>query len=253
MAAPLNRIERGKHRLKVFKHHYAQIVGTPIGGKLLDFGAGAGEFLLAAVNDGIDAYGVDTEDARINQFRRLAAAFDAVEARHQRYSGRFLPFDDEHFDTVYSWYVFEHVADPWQAVKEIARVTKSDGIVAIHAQDARCAYEGHAGVPWPPFLPREFIAAYLDELGLEEHIDFVTEQVFYVTAPQLASAFQSFGFEVMFQNDDPPDYYPEAMSINSDATARQAARDLKQLKEEGRWNSPTQDLQLYLKKRSNPV
>lgn len=42
-----------------------------------------------------------------------------------------LPFQDASFDKIICSEVLEHVADDWQGIKEMARVLKNDGIIAI--------------------------------------------------------------------------------------------------------------------------
>lgn len=60
-------------------------------------------------------------------------AFDAVSADGVDIVGDIhaMPIDSETFDCVFCTGTLEHVADPWQAIREIHRVTKPGGIVHI--------------------------------------------------------------------------------------------------------------------------
>ena len=60
-------------------------------------------------------------------------AFDAVAVPGVDVVGDIhaMPFADDSFDCVFCTGTLEHVRDPWQAVREIHRVVKSDGLVHI--------------------------------------------------------------------------------------------------------------------------
>ncbi|GAB3148655.1 methyltransferase domain-containing protein [Microbacterium neimengense] len=57
-----------------------------------------------------------------------------------------LPFDDDSFDVAHAHQVLQHIADPVQALRELARVTRPGGIVAVRDAD-------FAGFAWWPQLP----------------------------------------------------------------------------------------------------
>ncbi|TFD90057.1 class I SAM-dependent methyltransferase [Cryobacterium serini] len=57
-----------------------------------------------------------------------------------------LEFDDATFDVAHAHQVLQHVADPVQALREMARVTKPGGIVAVRDSD-------YAGFCWWPQIP----------------------------------------------------------------------------------------------------
>ncbi len=57
-----------------------------------------------------------------------------------------LPFADGEFDVVHAHQVLQHVADPVQALREMARVTKPGGVVAARDSD-------YATFAWWPRLP----------------------------------------------------------------------------------------------------
>lgn len=57
-----------------------------------------------------------------------------------------LDFEDDTFDVAHAHQVLQHVADPVLALRELARVTKPGGLVAVRDSD-------YAGFTWWPQLP----------------------------------------------------------------------------------------------------
>ena len=89
-------------------------------GKMMDFGCGAKPYKsLFNVNEyiGVDfqGQGHSHENEQIDVF----------------YDGKTLPFPDNHFDSVFSTEVFEHVFNLEEIVVEIKRVMKSGGKILI--------------------------------------------------------------------------------------------------------------------------
>ncbi len=68
-----------------------------------------------------------------------------------------LPFDDASFDVVHAHQVLQHVADPVRALRELARVTRPGGVVAVRDSD----YAAFAWHPASPELDR-WLALYRD-------------------------------------------------------------------------------------------
>ncbi len=66
-----------------------------------------------------------------------------------------LPFADDSFDVVHAHQVLQHVGDPVQALREMRRVTRPGGIVAVRDSD-------YAAFAWHPALPEltEWMALY---------------------------------------------------------------------------------------------
>ena len=93
--------------------------------RVLDLGCGAGNSvdLFRRHDPEIDWVGVDIEDSQEARARRRTdAAFIA-------YDGVRVPFPDHTFDLVYSSQVLEHVPDPQQHLREIARVLRAGGVL----------------------------------------------------------------------------------------------------------------------------
>lgn len=93
----------------------------PVKGKILDIGAGTGDFLVAAKKAGWDTFGVEPNF----RARKLAAkkGVDLVE--------EISSFPDSYFDVITMWHVLEHVPDlDWQ-LNELNRILKPDGLLVI--------------------------------------------------------------------------------------------------------------------------
>lgn len=90
-------------------------------GKILDLGAGTGDFLAQAKNVGWETFGVEPNEGA----RRLAAE-KGVELLENSAS-----FPDQHFDVITMWHVLEHVPDLEKQIRELDRILKPDGLLVI--------------------------------------------------------------------------------------------------------------------------
>ena len=119
------------------------------GGSGLDYGCGDGRLVGFLAANGHDFWGAETyygeEDFREASGERTP---DGAVGRIRLLSDDFkIPFDDGAFDFVCSNQVIEHVADLRLTVRELARVTKPEG-VGIHIFPVReTVIEPHLGVP----------------------------------------------------------------------------------------------------------
>lgn len=103
------------------------------GRKVLDFGCGSGYGSAEIAADASSVTGVDVSAEAIEQARADFSApnlsFQLVEAE------RSLPFPDRSFDTVLSFQVIEHVADPAGYLSEIRRVLRPGGHLVLTTPD----------------------------------------------------------------------------------------------------------------------
>jgi len=105
------------------------------GMRLLDCGCGPGTItrgLAARVSPG-EVTGVDLEASQLELAKK-----DSVQSKNLNFiqAGVYeLPFPDSHFDAVFSHALFEHIAEPVRAAKEIRRVLKPDGDVGLCSPD----------------------------------------------------------------------------------------------------------------------
>lgn len=91
---------------------------------ILDLGCGEGTRLKAIVKGSSNLVGVDVSSLALK-----IAAKNIPNAKFFKADLSNLPFKDHVFDLVYSAYVFEHVIDPSQSLKEAVRVTKKNLVI----------------------------------------------------------------------------------------------------------------------------
>ena len=118
--------------------------------RLLDLGAGPGTITadLATRVAAISATEIGEQEldlARVTAAERGISNISFIVA-----DAHALPFDDDTFDVAHAHQVLQHVSDPVQALRELARVTKPGGIVAVRDAD----YSGFAWWPASPMLDR---------------------------------------------------------------------------------------------------
>ncbi|GAA1418740.1 class I SAM-dependent methyltransferase [Catellatospora coxensis] len=94
--------------------------------RLLDVGTGTGTVAALGLARGAVVTAVDAEQSMVEAARREAPAADV---RHGVLPD--LPLDDRHFDAVVGNFVVNHVGDPAAAVRELRRVTRPGGRVAV--------------------------------------------------------------------------------------------------------------------------
>lgn len=105
------------------------------GKTVLDFGCGSGYGSAEIATDANAVVGVDVSAEAIAQaqasFSAPRLSFNQVEAE------RSLPFADHSFDTVLSFQVIEHVADPAHYLGEIRRVLRPGGHLVLTTPDRK--------------------------------------------------------------------------------------------------------------------
>lgn len=240
-------IDLGQNRFKYYQARHQEQFGKKQKGRLLDFGCGEGKFLFAALREGIDVYGIEVDPVRQTQFMRNAERYDQRAAsRFRLYDGRLIPFPSNCFDGCHSYFVFEHVTDPQISLREIVRILKPGGTLSIFADDVRNAWDGHAKVPWPPYMPRDFASAYLEGLGLSHHAEFITKYVVYISAPIIADILTTLGMEVVYAGPKPDrNLLREGLYVTNEAEARALGAKIKLL---GNYESPRENLTIYARK-----
>ena len=114
--------------------------------RLLDVGAGPGT--ITADLAGLVAEVVATEigEAELGLSRTTAAERAVTNIEFRVADVHALDFPDDSFDVTHAHQVLQHVADPVQALRELARVTKQGGIVAVRDSD-------YGGFRWWPVIP----------------------------------------------------------------------------------------------------
>ncbi|MEO7017337.1 MAG: methyltransferase domain-containing protein [Leifsonia sp.] len=114
--------------------------------RLLDVGAGPGTITadLAGLVAEVTATEIGPDELGLT--RATAAERGTTNIDFQVADIHALPFEDASFDVTHAHQVLQHVADPVQALREMARVTRPEGIVAARDSD-------YTGFCWWPRIP----------------------------------------------------------------------------------------------------
>ena len=118
------------------------------GARLLDVGCGPGTVtvdLAARVAPG-EVVGVDRSAAVLEDARAHAAEKGAQNVRFEVGDAYELQYEDDTFDVVHAHQVLQHLTDPVAALREMRRVTRPGGVVAVRDSD-------YAGMTWYPPHP----------------------------------------------------------------------------------------------------
>jgi len=109
--------QRDKYFKKILSNHFKNI---PL---VVDVGCGQGDFLIQAKELGINAEGIDDKEFWVTRCVKKGL-------KAKKGSIFEIPYDDNSVDGVFLQSVLEHT-DPVKSMKEISRVIKNEGIVAI--------------------------------------------------------------------------------------------------------------------------
>jgi SAM-dependent methyltransferase len=93
-------------------------------GRFLDIGCGGGSYLYRLRQWGWDVYGVEPSAAGAAQARSLGLEVREGHLREAQFPDRF-------FDAIRLHHVLEHLTEPRETFREIARILKPDGVVYI--------------------------------------------------------------------------------------------------------------------------
>ena len=107
------------------------------GARVLDVCTGPGLLALGASQRGAEAVGLDFADEVVDLARTNVPA-----AQFQRGDAQDLPFDDDSFDAVVCGYGVMHVPEPEIALREMRRVVRPGGRVAISVWDSSTPNNG---------------------------------------------------------------------------------------------------------------
>ena len=109
--------QRDKYFKKILSNHFKNIA------LVVDIGCGQGDFLTQAKELRINAEGIDDKDFWVTRCIKKGL-------KAKKGSIFEIPYDNNSLDGVFLQSVFEH-ADAVKSMKEISRVIKNEGIVAI--------------------------------------------------------------------------------------------------------------------------
>lgn len=121
----------GHNNLSVFRIGESLLRKIKPSGKLLDIGAGKGDFVSLARKNGYEAKGIEPSP-RFCEYARDTYAVPVEEG----YLGQGDHFKNEKFDAITLFHVLEHVARPQELLAIIAQYLKEDGVIYIEVPNA---------------------------------------------------------------------------------------------------------------------
>jgi 2-polyprenyl-3-methyl-5-hydroxy-6-metoxy-1,4-benzoquinol methylase/uncharacterized protein YbaR (Trm112 family) len=128
-----------KHLIGALDHYpIPQIPLAEGNGKiLLDIGCNWGRWSIAAARKGYRVVGIDPSLGAVMAAKRIAQRL-GLRIDYMVADARYLPFDDNDFDVVFSYSVVQHfsVADATQTISEIGRTLKPQGSCLIQMANA---------------------------------------------------------------------------------------------------------------------
>ena len=130
--------------------------GIRPGQRVLDLGCAAGtttRILGDLVGSAGHVVGVDASDRRIAEARSHAEHRPWIEYRVG--AAEHLPAADGEFDGAWSRFLFEYLLNPGDVMREMVRVTKPGGVVAVADLDGNCIWHD----PFPADFAQEMSSA----------------------------------------------------------------------------------------------
>lgn len=161
-------VERLRARLGQLRGRTLKKLIKP-GGRILDFGSGAGHFGAAMKQAG---YPVENADLASGASDNVGAnRLEMVDGRPR------LNYPDGHFEAVTLWYVIEHLLDPGAALAEFNRVLKPGGVLLLSQQNFASLQARRFGPCWlildPPRHIYQFDPVNLSRLARQTGFEVI--------------------------------------------------------------------------------
>lgn len=99
----------------------------PAKGKILDIGAGTGDFLAAAKSNGWNIIGIEPSE----KAKTIAGKKGVIFAESMQ------SLEKQSFDVITMWHVLEHVPNLEEQIKELKRLLKPDGTIIVAVPNFR--------------------------------------------------------------------------------------------------------------------
>jgi 2-polyprenyl-3-methyl-5-hydroxy-6-metoxy-1,4-benzoquinol methylase len=113
----------------------------PNKGLILDIGAGTGDFLSVAKNDGWQTIGVEPSDRAKAIAKRKGVSFVSATSELENHS----------FDVITMWHVLEHIPELDKQIKELKRLLKPTGTLIIAVPNFKSFDAKHYGKFWAAY------------------------------------------------------------------------------------------------------
>lgn len=110
-------------------------------GRILDIGAGVGDFLSVVKNDGWQTIGIEpSEKAKAIAINKGVSFVENLSE-----------LESNSFDVITMWHVLEHVPDLENQIKELKRLIKPSGTVIIAVPNFKSYDASHYGIFWAAY------------------------------------------------------------------------------------------------------
>jgi 2-polyprenyl-3-methyl-5-hydroxy-6-metoxy-1,4-benzoquinol methylase len=134
-------VKRNAIRKKVSLIHSYQ----PLKGRILDIGAGTGDFLLEAKNQNWEILGIEPNDK----------AKGIAIGKGIKFGDTIEKLESNSFDVITMWHVLEHVPDVEHQVAELKRLLKPSGTIIIAVPNFKSYDAKYYGLFWAAYdVPR---------------------------------------------------------------------------------------------------
>ncbi len=110
-------------------------------GRILDIGAGVGDFLTVAKNDGWETIGIEPSDKAKKIAKNKGVSF----------AESLSELESNSFDVITMWHVLEHVPDLENQIKELKRLIKPTGTVIIAVPNFKSYDAEYYGKFWAAY------------------------------------------------------------------------------------------------------
>lgn len=110
-------------------------------GRILDIGAGVGDFLSVCKNDGWETIGIEPSDK----------AKAIAKSKGVSFVNNVSELESNSFDIITMWHVLEHVPDLENQISELKRLIKSDGTIIIAVPNFKSFDAKHYKEYWAAF------------------------------------------------------------------------------------------------------
>lgn len=136
-------------------------------GRILDIGAGVGDFLSVCKKDGWETIGIEPSDKAKTIAKNKGVSF--VEKSSN--------LEDNSFDVITMWHVLEHVPDLENQIKELKRLIKPNGTVIIAVPNFKSFDAKYYGKFWAaydvPIHLWHFSKTAIQKLFAKENLELV--------------------------------------------------------------------------------
>lgn len=173
--------------------------------RILDFGCGTGELTVRMASLGFDTTGIDTNEEHLKLAMALAKENNLSNVNFILNKENHLPFDDNSFDIITMFSVFEHLNDEtlrW-FLPELNRICR--GIIYILVPNKLKTRDDHTGLLFVPWLPNWLVTPYVKICG-RSHSSSMSESgtwdVYYRSFSRIAPLFKQNSFNLEFPPND---------------------------------------------------